>query len=616
MLRFLWLQDYKNIKAQGFEFDPELKASYTADTGILTLTNTQNQVPKGFYGASIDLVTDVLGENGAGKSTLMSAIMETAGSFANGSTIDTPPCLFLFGSSILHQSSVKLNNSKQLKAAGYKIYVYTSSINFNQLSVLSKESSQWPPIARHCYIHYANFMDSPWMYRRPGVIDVSTSYLLNDIDLRNEGARDAGLNDKTENSLSNYWTRNFTWEVRALNYSHESQNWILPFDLPKLLQLEAKPLEQIYQAKLDSDFFKANQAPSLEKWANELQAQLQSANKLPAIEEFIVRFTIPRLLVLLRVYPDKFSKLTRQQLSQLDDMQQVPSRVGDNELRSQLTAMHKLAAFLRRETDAKHVFAIPERANYGQATVRRVNIDITTVAQDELVQLFSGLSHLPNNAQTFEAHWYGLSSGQIAYLRLYARLYQARQEVRNRVESDYHEISSLTIMIDEGETGFHPKWQKQYMKLLLNIIEMLFGEYRVQLIIGSNSPFIASDIPQSNLLLLSRLDDGNCDVKPWGGKEKTFAANIHTLFTEPFFMDDGLMGDFAREKVSEVIDYLQRDSDSDARRDEMRTILNMIGEPVIRMKLREMWADKFGTAERIADLESQIAELKKSQNNG
>ena len=35
----------------------------------------------------------------------------------------------------------------------------------------------------------------------------------------------------------------------------------------------------------------------------------------------------------------------------------------------------------------------------------------------------------------------------------------------------------------------------------------------------------------------------------------TFGANIHTLLSHGFFMKDGLMGEFAKEKIQSVIKY-------------------------------------------------------------
>jgi predicted ATPase len=613
MLRYLWLPDYKNIQKQGFNFDSALDARYTANTGVLELIPSATaQLPNGFYGRNIELVTGVLGENGAGKSALVAAILETAGSFANGATRDAPPCLFIFGQTIVHQASIKLSNTRQLERAGYRVYRYEDSINYNELFLRNTPGyrQQRDAITQHCYIHYANFMDSPWT-RQFGVVDVSTAYLLNDINLRN-----LTLREQKADSLVIYRTQDFKWEIMALHYLRAQLDNPLPFAPPRQLQVEALPVEQIFQAKLEEEFFSTLEINRIKGWVKQLEDQLNEADKLPVIEEFIVRFTLPRLLVLLRVYPDEFRKLRQQLLQRLLRVQGSAPRVSNEEFSGQLKALYDFAALVRATADANQVMPLPEPKRHGRVVTRTITIDITTIPLQKLLNIFTSLLVMPNNAQTFEATWSGLSSGQLAYLRLYARLYYARYQVQDRTNSARHDIKSLTILLDEAETAFHPQWQKNYLQLVLEVVTRLFKEYRLQLIVCSNSPFIASDIPQSNLLLLHRQLTGTCEVKPWGGREKTFAANIHTLLTESFFMADGLMGDFARQKVGRLIQYLQDDQASLEQQAEMRQLLDLIGEPVVRLKLREMWAAKFGAAERITELERQLAELRRQQENG
>lgn len=620
MLRFIWLRDYKNIKSRGFSFDPTLEATYDSDKGELLIEeNSALALPANFFGDNITSVTGVLGENGAGKSTLMEAIMQSAGSFSNGSSHNTPECLFIFGKTILHESSITLTNVSKLEEKGYSVYGYTDSISYLSLLRAHKIGQAAPtygindPVTEHGYIYYANFWETPWLYPAPGVIDVSTANLFEDIRLRNKNLRDG-----QEDPVEVYRTRNFIWEIRTLSYLRISEAQELPFSLPRLLSLYAKEPKDVYQAELDDAFFEANQAQQLKKWPQEYANRIQNAAQESAFEEFLARFILPRLLVLLRVYPEQFKRLSDEELSGLSSLRSRPPRVNGPQLAEQLSDLYSFVTFLREENEKGNIFPSPEREQYGQAPTRVIRLDISAVPQEKLEGLFTSISYMPNGAQTFDAYWAGLSSGQMAYLRIYARLYQALTRVIERNEVHHQNYKTLTILIDEGETGFHPQWQKKYIQLLLNIIEQVFANFPVQLIVGSNSAFIASDIPQSNLLLLHRrASDGQCQVTSWAGKEQTFAANIHTLFTESFFLQDGLMGDFARFKVGELIQYLQHEAtQQDDNRAEMRAIMDMIGEPVIRMKLQEMWNEKFGPEERIAELQKEIDELRRQQNNG
>ena len=54
-------------------------------------------------------------------------------------------------------------------------------------------------------------------------------------------------------------------------------------------------------------------------------------------------------------------------------------------------------------------------------------------------------------------------------------------------------------------------------------------------------------------------EEGNCKVVD-GLKEKkqTFGANIHTLLSDSFFMEDGLMGEFAKGKINEIKEFYEK----------------------------------------------------------
>ena len=41
--------------------------------------------------------------------------------------------------------------------------------------------------------------------------------------------------------------------------------------------------------------------------------------------------------------------------------------------------------------------------------------------------------------------------------------------------------------------------------------------------------------------------------------QKSFGANIHDLLADSFFIGDGLIGDFAKEKINETIEELKKD---------------------------------------------------------
>ena len=69
--------------------------------------------------------------------------------------------------------------------------------------------------------------------------------------------------------------------------------------------------------------------------------------------------------------------------------------------------------------------------------------------------------------------------------------------------------------------------------------------------------------------------------------KETFGANIHTLLSSSFFMNDGLVGNFAKEKIKGVIDFLNGEESDIQDEEEAQQYINLIGEPVIKRQLQK-----------------------------
>jgi len=134
----------------------------------------------------------------------------------------------------------------------------------------------------------------------------------------------------------------------------------------------------------------------------------------------------------------------------------------------------------------------------------------------------------------------------------------------------------------------------------------------LHLLFTSHSPFLLSDIPKQNIIFLDKDENGNCKVVD-GLKEKkqTFGANIHTLLSDSFFMEDGLMGEFAKGKIEDVVSFLRGNDSKINNHGEAKKIINIIGEPVLKMRLETMLDDykiKQGI-ETEEDIQEKIDEL-------
>ncbi|MEM5644017.1 AAA family ATPase [Bacillus toyonensis] len=78
----------------------------------------------------------------------------------------------------------------------------------------------------------------------------------------------------------------------------------------------------------------------------------------------------------------------------------------------------------------------------------------------------------------------------------------------SRFNTITHEVSdNLLILIDEGDLYFHPQWQKDWLFTFINIISYLFQKTSIQIILTTHSPFILSDLPSGNVILLKKDDN-------------------------------------------------------------------------------------------------------------
>lgn len=217
-----------------------------------------------------------------------------------------------------------------------------------------------------------------------------------------------------------------------------------------------------------------------------------------------------------------------------------------------------------------------------------------------------GVSH-PHDFMNID--WVGISSGEEALLNLYSRIYLGIQMIKPIDDK------TLFIVIDEGELGFHPEWQRLYLKDLLELVVDLAipPPMSVQIILASHSPFLVSDLPSDNVIFLNRENkDSATEVRK--DRKRTFSANIHSLFSDSFFTES-TMGAFAKKKLNEVVKILKEFKNSnnlalileESKLEYVRKVIDTVGEDVLRERLWDLYAD----CTKGSDLDVELAKARK-----
>lgn len=150
---------------------------------------------------------------------------------------------------------------------------------------------------------------------------------------------------------------------------------------------------------------------------------------------------------------------------------------------------------------------------------------------------------------------------------------------------------NVCLFMDEIELCYHPEYQREYVYNLIRSIRLyhIDEHLNICILMSTHSPFVLSDIPQSNVLML---EDGISKSKD--DSFNPFAANINDLLANRFFLKDGFMGEFAKLKLLELAEILDPDSDNLTTEKELYVewLIPMIGEPLLREQFACMYSEK------------------------
>lgn len=192
-----------------------------------------------------------------------------------------------------------------------------------------------------------------------------------------------------------------------------------------------------------------------------------------------------------------------------------------------------------------------------------------------------------------------LSSGERGMYDLFSAFLDLNYRYKNKIADDYFKFGkkenlsdNITILLDEGDLGFHPHWKKRYVSFLIQILPKIFIDKNLQIIIATHDPLTLSDIPNNNIVYLAKRPDG-CSYLLEGimRPKHSFGANITDLLADSFFLNHSLMGDFAEGKINTLIVWLRSRSVDD--KAYFRSLINLVDEPLLKYKLNQMYQEKF-----------------------
>ena len=215
-----------------------------------------------------------------------------------------------------------------------------------------------------------------------------------------------------------------------------------------------------------------------------------------------------------------------------------------------------------------------------------------------------------------------LSSGEKLMYEQFSIFNEQVSRIENALDVE-NNTDEYLILLDEADVCFHPLWKKKYINMLLEVLPLIFVNKKLQIIFTTHDPLTLSDIPHQNILFLGK---GKKYTKVLTNKRKTFGANISNLLADSFFLEDGLVGDFAKKKIEEVIHVLNKMIEnknnnqhidiSEEEQQRIRNLIRMVDEHIIQSKLIKMYNEAFGPSidNEIQELEERLNYLKNLKN--
>jgi len=195
-----------------------------------------------------------------------------------------------------------------------------------------------------------------------------------------------------------------------------------------------------------------------------------------------------------------------------------------------------------------------------------------------------------------------LSSGEYQFAKVLGAVdeYCVRLKLRAQGHQDYIRPDFI-LLLDEPETYMHPELARRFMFEMDNILQKHSKDSNIQVIMTTHSPFMLSDITSCQVTKLDYDENGYCMVLP--ESEQTFAAGIHSIMANEFFLDFSI-GEFSRRRLTDLLQQLKLiinkntidQNDSSIIRT-AKTITPNIGDPLLRRYFETLLEIEHDTSE-------------------
>lgn len=598
-LEYIFIDEYRSLKKQGVNLSSKYDIDFDANDNTLEIKENPFYM-EGFYSPIIKNLKCIVGENGTGKTTILNYIKEVL-TFPVGSYQLEASCILV----LIDESADKVlvvNNNVPVKKDLIECPFKNKEVK-TLTSYLSKDELIISNTTKGSVLSLISELDK-----------CSILYLSNAFDGRAETdygpkydpiAVNLSTNNLTKSrqreSISSYVKEEM---LKNLKLTLEAKKFLPNIKYPEEIRISIKhvltrgPQQFSSTDKKDVVIDNRKRTESIKtKLGNKLSSNPSRANEL------LYWFYAFLLNEIFEYVPeDKYELLN----SMIDESEDVLKCIKEwlNEYYSSFHTwriiddkkqclpesfkweeyIEKYKGFIAEYLILDELYGKGDKRNYG------FDIPLGDETSDTIKDFFnkSEITAEISGINLIDFNWRDLSTGENMYLRLFSNLYFYFEGLTHNEELSGR---TLYLLFDEIETYFHPHWQKRLVLALTEFINHFFKSFKVNILLTTHSPFIISDLPKTDLIFLKNYCGEVTIQKGLNDHLQTFGANIHSLLSDSFFLKDGLMGAFANKKINQVINILidGKLSDISKNREQIEKMINIIGEPAIKLKLLSMF---------------------------
>ena len=184
----------------------------------------------------------------------------------------------------------------------------------------------------------------------------------------------------------------------------------------------------------------------------------------------------------------------------------------------------------------------------------------------------------------------GLSSGEEIATDIFSKINRYKTILKENDKEN--KITDLVILFDEMDLCLHPEWKRMFIYLILRYCKHTFNknEYKsIHIILSTNEPYVLSDIPKSNTVLINKNKEGK--VKVINSNDYiTLGANIIDLLNTSFFLEKGNKGEYITCFIKRISKHIKENSIEKLKKD--LKIVSLIDEPIINKSLTQKIVNK------------------------